>query len=135
MVSSEHLLYLVLRRAACLGRTARCGPHAVIMGLSVGRGEHFGEPHANKSLRIALGASLNLTFGVGARLHAPFNASAVIKSLIKLMSDLPREPGVGETEDREHRQPSASNALMLQAVGAAGSHQQAGITQGCLEAG
>lgn len=98
----------------------------------MGRGEHFGEARAKKSLRIALSASLDLTFGIRARLSAPFNASAVIKSLIKLMSDLPREPGVGEKEDRRHRQPSASNVLMLQAVGPGGS-RSAG--RGCLEGG
>lgn len=89
----------------------------------------MGEAHAQKSLRIALSASLDLTLGIGARLHAPFNASAVIKSLIKLMSDLPGEPGAGEEEDRGHRQPSASNVLMLQPLGPSGSHSAGGQTR------
>lgn len=32
------------------------------------------------------------------------------------MSNLPREPGVGERYDCEQHQPSASNMLMLQAI-------------------
>lgn len=101
----------------------------------MGKGEHFGEARAKKSLRIALSTSLDLTFGMCAPLYAPFDASAVIKSLIKLMSDIPREPGVGEKEDRRHRQLSAANVLMLQAVVLVGLAQQAGNTQDCLKAG
>lgn len=67
IVSSKHQLW-----AACFCLAARCGPHTAIIWVSVGRGEHFGEAHAKKSLRIALSASLDLTFGIGARLHAPF---------------------------------------------------------------
>ena len=69
-----------------------------------------------KSLHIVLLASLALTFGIHACLHALFNASAVIKSLIKLMSNLPREPGVEERYDCRHHQPSAPNMLMSQAI-------------------
>lgn len=76
----------------------------------------LGKACVKKSLHIALGASSDLTFGIHARLCAPFYASAVIKSLIKLMSDLPKEPGVGEKRDCGHHQPSASNMLMLQAI-------------------
>lgn len=76
----------------------------------------LGKSCVEKSLHIVLWASLDLTFGIHACLRAPFNASAVIKSLIKLMLNLPREPGMGEKYDCGHHQPSASNMLMLQAI-------------------
>lgn len=70
-----------------------------------------------KSLRNVLLLSLAVRFGIYSSLHAPFNASAVIKSLIKLMSNLPREPGVGERYDCRQHQPSASNTLVSQPIG------------------
>lgn len=132
MASSKHLLYLVLRWASHFCLTARSGPHAAIIWVSVGRGEHFGEAHAKKSLHIALSASLDLTSGIRARLCAPFDASAVIKSLIKFMSDLPREPGVGEKERRP-----AWPAICFQPADVAGGRSWwvSLSRQGCLEAG
>lgn len=75
-----------------------------------------GKACVEKSPHNILPASLALTFGVHACLHAPFNASAVIKSLIKLMSNPPGEPGVDERYDCEHHQPSASSMLMSQPI-------------------
>lgn len=75
-----------------------------------------GKTCVEKSLHIILPASLAPAFGIHACLHAPFNASAVIKSLIKLMSNLPGESGVGERHDCRHQQPSASNMLVSQPI-------------------
>lgn len=75
-----------------------------------------GKACVEKSLHITLPASLALTFGIHACLRAPFNASAVPKSLIKLMSNQRRECGVGERYDFRHQQPSASNTLMSQPI-------------------
>lgn len=76
----------------------------------------LGEICGNKSLYDTLWATLGPTFGISFCLHAPFNTSAVINSLIKLVSNLPRELGVGDKYDQRHKQPSAPNMLMLQKI-------------------
>lgn len=111
-----------------LSRSVLWTPHCANLSKCKTRGGGtLGKACVKKSLHIALSASLDLTFGIHACLCAPFNASAVIKSLIKLMSDLPREPGVGEKYDCGHRQPSASNMLMLQAISSRGPSHQAAL--------
>lgn len=97
------LLCLVLRSVTYVLHSACWRAHAV--PISCGK----------KSLHI-IEASIALKFGVHAGLHAPFNASAVIKSLIKLMLDLSREPGVGERYDGRHHQPSASDTRVSQPI-------------------
>lgn len=112
----KHLLCLALRWATYFFFFAACcRPHTGLIWVNV-RERERGRAWSKKSLHIILWASLDLTFGIHACLNAPFNASAVIKSLIKLMLNLPREHGVGEKYDCRRHQPSASNMLMLQAI-------------------
>lgn len=75
-----------------------------------------GEICGSKSLSNTLWATLGPAFGIYFCLHVPFNTSAVINSLIKLVSNLPRELGVGEKYDHSHKQTSAPNMLMLQKI-------------------
>lgn len=73
---------------------------------------------------------LSITTQFSSSIHT----AAVIKSLIKLTLKLPWDPGVGERDDRRHRQPSVSNMLMSRVIGPNRPSVQAEPEKACASA-
>lgn len=80
------------------------------------KNKSLGEICDNKSLYNTLWATLGPMFGIYFCLHTPFNKSAVLNSLIKLVTNLLKTLSVGEKYDHRHKQPNAPNMLMLQII-------------------